>query len=428
MDDIIKKANNIRVQEEGVEVSIRRILNFIGAAVTAADNAANNRTDITITASTAAGGTPSGTVIAETTIAGSAKATGTSAHFSRGDHTHGTPQITDYLENPPTNGEAAKAPTSDWAFDHNAANTGVHGAGTAALATTTNIATHSAATAGVHGIAAGSAIATTADIATHSAATAGIHGIAAGSAIATTADIATHSAATAGVHGIAAGSAFASSADIATHAAATAGIHGIAAGSAIATTAEIATHAALTASVHGIAAGSAIATTAEIATHAALTSVHSLSDRLQKQMIENDPLWLDATLSGTGTYCGICETATAGSVLAFGDVCYLLAASARWHPALANTATTSYGKLGVCVVAATGAAQTTSMLLWGKVSATTYPSLPVGGPVFLSAGTGGYVTGTVSFGTSDYVARIVGYGNAAAELYFKPDNTYIEKA
>jgi len=33
------------------------------------------------------------------------------------------------LENPPTEDEATKAPTSEWAFDHDAATTGVHGAG-----------------------------------------------------------------------------------------------------------------------------------------------------------------------------------------------------------------------------------------------------------------------------------------------------------
>jgi len=34
-----------------------------------------------------------------------------------------------YLEDSPSNGETAKAPTSNWAYDHNAAATGVHGAG-----------------------------------------------------------------------------------------------------------------------------------------------------------------------------------------------------------------------------------------------------------------------------------------------------------
>ena len=34
-----------------------------------------------------------------------------------------------YLEATPTDGETGKAPNSDWAFDHNAAATQVHGAG-----------------------------------------------------------------------------------------------------------------------------------------------------------------------------------------------------------------------------------------------------------------------------------------------------------
>jgi len=34
-----------------------------------------------------------------------------------------------YLEASPSNGETGKAPNSDWAFDHDAAATGVHGAG-----------------------------------------------------------------------------------------------------------------------------------------------------------------------------------------------------------------------------------------------------------------------------------------------------------
>jgi hypothetical protein len=144
-------------------------------------------------------------------------------------------------------------------------------------------------------------------------------------------------------------------------------------------------------------------------------------------MIENDPLKFDASLSGTGTYCGVCETTTAGTALLFGSVCYLLAASARWHPTLANTATTSRGKLAICVAAATVGA-TTQVMLWGKISASIFPSMSIGAPIYLSAGTAGYVTGTASSGTTGYTVRIIGYGNSATELYFKPDNTYIEAA
>jgi len=39
----------------------------------------------------------------------------------------GISDIDAYLENPPTEDEAHKAPTSEWAFDHDAATTGVHG-------------------------------------------------------------------------------------------------------------------------------------------------------------------------------------------------------------------------------------------------------------------------------------------------------------
>ncbi|MBA7516381.1 hypothetical protein ES705_08429 [subsurface metagenome] len=38
-----------------------------------------------------------------------------------------------YLENPPIEDEAGKAPTSEWAFDHDVATTGVHGAATNTL-------------------------------------------------------------------------------------------------------------------------------------------------------------------------------------------------------------------------------------------------------------------------------------------------------
>ena len=41
-----------------------------------------------------------------------------------------------YLEASPSNGETGKAPNSDWAFDHNAAATGVHGAGAETLLNT----------------------------------------------------------------------------------------------------------------------------------------------------------------------------------------------------------------------------------------------------------------------------------------------------
>ena len=51
------------------------------------------------------------------------------------------------LENPPTEDEASKAPTSEWAFDHDAATTGVHGVGAETILHTGDVGTMAAETA-----------------------------------------------------------------------------------------------------------------------------------------------------------------------------------------------------------------------------------------------------------------------------------------
>lgn len=146
-------------------------------------------------------------------------------------------------------------------------------------------------------------------------------------------------------------------------------------------------------------------------------------------LLGEQALQLDTALSADGKYSGIVEGGVAGTVLAFGDIAYLVAASTRWNLAVASSATTARGKMGVCVLAATAAANTTTMLLWGKVRADAkFPTLPVGDPIYLSAGTAGVITGTAVSGTTNYVVRIVGYGNSGDELFFKPDNTYLELA
>jgi hypothetical protein len=397
-------------------------------------------------------GVASGTSVAQTVFA-AASAAGTSSEYSRGDHAHGTPAD-------PVAGTA-----------HATLVTGIHGAGTANIATTSDITTHASST-DAHIGGAGTVLSTAAAtvlIQTHNALTTSIHGLAAASGFCSTAAatvlIKAHSDLTTGVHGTGtstiadttdidnamtthaaltnvhiggAGTVLSTAAAtllIQTHNALTTSIHGLAAASGFCSTAAatvlIQTHNALTTSIHGLAAASGFCSTAAatvlITTHAALTTVHSISTLVTKQMIENDPIWLDATMSATGMYCGICETATAGTALLFGSVCYFLAASSRYHPALANTATTSYGKLAICVAAATVGA-TTAVMLLGKISASIFPSMSIGAPIYISAGTLGYVTGTASSGTTGYCVRIIGYGNSATELYFYPNQTYVEMA
>jgi len=151
--------------------------------------------------------------------------------------------------------------------------------------------------------------------------------------------------------------------------------------------------------------------------------------RLPKQMVEDDPLKLDAAISGDGHYCGIAEAGTLGETVAFGEVVYLKAADSQWYLAKADvTATSGAVKIGICLVAGNDNDATT-ILLWGKINAAAkFPSFTISAPVFISAATAGLLTSTAPTGTTNFVVRIVGYANTADELFFCPDNTYLELA
>ncbi len=70
-------------------------------------------------------------------------------------------------------------------------------------------------------------------------------------------------------------------------------------------------------------------------------------------LLENGAIQLDSALSADGKYTGIVMAGTAGTTLAFGDLCYLAAADSRWELTDANAASTSGDvKLGMCVLAA----------------------------------------------------------------------------
>lgn len=141
---------------------------------------------------------------------------------------------------------------------------------------------------------------------------------------------------------------------------------------------------------------------------------------------ENIGIELDTTLSADGKYCGITESGTAGATLAFGDLCYFNSSS-KWVLTDADAESTASGKLGICVLAATGDGEATKILLYGKVRADSkFPTFTVGGKVFVSC-TAGEVTQTAPSGSADIV-RVVGYANTADELYFFPSPDYFELA
>jgi len=142
---------------------------------------------------------------------------------------------------------------------------------------------------------------------------------------------------------------------------------------------------------------------------------------------ENKGIILDAVLSADEKWSGITEAGTAGAALSVGDLVYL-ASSGKWLLAKADAAATSSGKLGMVVLAAVGDTDPTNVLLYGKIRSATLPALTVGAPVHISEATAGDVQVAAPTGTTNFVVRIIGYGATAEDLFFCPDNTYLELA
>ena len=145
---------------------------------------------------------------------------------------------------------------------------------------------------------------------------------------------------------------------------------------------------------------------------------------LAVDMPENVSLKLDPALSADTKWSGITEDGTAGTAgLAYG-YCYYLASTGKWEKTNATAASTSAGKLGMCVGAAAADA-TGTLLMYGKIRADDeFPTFTVGGDVFLSAATAGILTSTAPSGTTDFVVRSIGSATTGDSLFFKPDNVY----
>ena len=144
---------------------------------------------------------------------------------------------------------------------------------------------------------------------------------------------------------------------------------------------------------------------------------------------ENVTIELDAALSADEKYSGIVETVMAGCTTNFGDCLYFAVADSRWELAKADASATSFGKIGINVETAQKSdGDSMKVLLYGKVRSDADYAFTVGAPVFISSGTAGDLTSTIPAKTTNHVVRIVGYGNTADELFFCPDNTYLEYA
>lgn len=136
---------------------------------------------------------------------------------------------------------------------------------------------------------------------------------------------------------------------------------------------------------------------------------------------------IDIALSD-GEFSGLAITGTAGATLIFGDLVYLAVADSRWELTDANTeAMSGPVKLGICVLAAAGNGSPTIVLLWGTVRAdAAFPALTVSAPVYVGETAGDIQVAAPS--TQGDLVRIVGYGDTADQLFFCPDNTWLEIA
>ena len=156
------------------------------------------------------------------------------------------------------------------------------------------------------------------------------------------------------------------------------------------------------------------------------TSGEMLPDLLSNILPENTIIQLASSLSADGKYSGITEAGTLGATIAYGELMYFKAADSKWYLAKADVAATSSMKLGICLVGG-NANDATKVLLHGKINAAAkFPTFTIGSPVFISAATAGQLTMTAPSGTTNFVVRIVGWGNTADELYFAPSTDWVE--
>lgn len=160
-----------------------------------------------------------------------------------------------------------------------------------------------------------------------------------------------------------------------------------------------------------------------------LTVAEAITALFGAALPENVGITLDAALSADEKFSGIVEDGTAGATVDFGDLLYHDVTAGEWLLAKADAAATSAGKLGINVTVAQKAdGEAITVLLWGKVRSDGDYNFTVDAPVFISAATAGDMTSTAPSGTTNFVVRIVGYGNTADELFFCPDKTYLELA
>jgi hypothetical protein len=132
-------------------------------------------------------------------------------------------------------------------------------------------------------------------------------------------------------------------------------------------------------------------------------------------LIHNPTTELTTSVSGYG------DIVTFGTGSLTAGLVYYLSSSNAWT--LATNATLA-GTSGLLAIAL-GGAPSNGMLVRGYVRNSAFPSVSIGGKLYLT--TSGNITGTLPSGSGNFV-RIVGYvlGQTNRQIYFNPSNDWIE--
>ena len=140
---------------------------------------------------------------------------------------------------------------------------------------------------------------------------------------------------------------------------------------------------------------------------------------------ENTWIALDPAWSADWKRSWVTVTWVSWYTQAFWDLVYLSVTDSRREATDANSATTAWPVMLAMVISAWTDWNACTLLLQGIIRADAkFPTLTVWAPVYVSTTTGEIQVAAPS-GTWDIV-RIVGYALNANEIYFIPDNTFIE--
>lgn len=126
---------------------------------------------------------------------------------------------------------------------------------------------------------------------------------------------------------------------------------------------------------------------------------------------------LQASFPEDHTYTGLVREATAGEILAFGDLCYVKSDGKLWKAKADAAATMPATAVALEALAADATGK--FMIYWGFIRDDSW-TFTVGAPVYVSAATAGALTQTIP-NAAGQIAQVIGIPRAANELTFRPD-------